>query len=113
MCTHTSQTRLQADTREAILAAIGAGIPFVMATGKSRGPWVHELRRELGFTGPGYSLNGPGVFIQGLLVCDQSGTPVQQLLLTAEVITVMNSFAAERDIAGALGSFGATSFFFI
>jgi len=90
---------LQPETQEAILDAIAAGIPFVMATGKSRGPWVQDVRRQLGFTGSGYSLNGPGVFIQGLLVCDKSGEPVQQLLLPAEVITEMNTFAAARAIS--------------
>ena len=90
---------LQPETQEAISDAIAAGIPFVMATGKSRGPWVQDVRRQLGFTGGGYSLNGPGVFIQGLLVCDKSGEPVQQLLLPAEVIREMNRFAAERGIS--------------
>jgi len=35
----------------------------VMATGKSRGPWVQDVRRELGFKNPGYSLNGTYVYI--------------------------------------------------
>ena len=75
------QHRLQPDTRAAILEAVAADIPFVMATGKSRGPWIHELRRELGVESPGYGLNGPAVFIQGLLVCDDRGLAVQQLTL--------------------------------
>jgi hydroxymethylpyrimidine pyrophosphatase-like HAD family hydrolase len=94
------QHRLQPETRQAIVDAMAAGIPFVMATGKSRGPWVQEVRQQLGCTDPtGYSLNGPGVFIQGLLVCDVHGKPVQQLTLSANVIAVMNSFAARRQIA--------------
>jgi len=94
------QHRLQPETRQAIVDAIAAGIPFVMATGKSRGPWVQEVRQQLGYTDPsGYSLNGPGVFIQGLLVCDVHGKPVQQLTLSANVIAVMNAFAARRQIA--------------
>jgi len=91
--------RLQPETQQAILDAVEAGIPFIMATGKSRGPWVQELRRQLGFNAAGYSLNGPGVFIQGLLVCNQAGEAVQQLLLTAEVIATMNAWAAERGLA--------------
>ena len=90
---------LRLETQQAILDAIAAGIPFVMATGKSRGPWVQDVRRQLGFTGAGYSLNGPGVFIQGLLVCDESGEPVQQLLLPAPVIQEMNTFATKRSIS--------------
>jgi len=91
--------RLQPETQQAILDAVEAGIPFIMATGKSRGPWVQELRRQLGFNAAGYSLNGPGVFIQGLLVCNQAGEAVQQLLLTAEVIATMNAWAAERGLS--------------
>ena len=78
------QHRLQPDTRAAILEAVAADIPFVMATGKSRGPWIHELRRELGLESPGYGLNGPAVFIQGLLVCDDRGLAVQQLTLPVD-----------------------------
>ena len=91
--------RLQPETQQAILDAVEAGIPFIMATGKSRGPWVQELRRQLGFNSAGYSLNGPGVFIQGLLVCNQAGEAVQQLLLTAEVIATMNAWAGERGLS--------------
>lgn len=90
---------LAPETRKAILDAIAAGIPFVMATGKSRGPWVQEIRHELGFTSNGYSLNGPGVFIQGLLVCDENGRAVQQLTLMPPVIEEMNQFAALRAIS--------------
>ena len=93
------QHRLQPETRQAIVDAMAAGIPFVMATGKSRGPWVQDLRRELGIVEKGYGLNGPGVFIQGLLVCDKHGTPVQQLTLSPDVIAEMNAFAAQRQIA--------------
>ena len=93
------QHRLQPETRQAIVDAMAAGIPFVMATGKSRGPWVQEVRQQLGYMDRGYSLNGPGVFIQGLLVCDVHGKPVQQLTLSANVIAVMNAFAAQRQIA--------------
>ena len=70
-----------------------------IGAGKSRGPWVQEVRRELGYVGGGYSLNGPGVFIQGLLVCDEAGQPVQQLTLPPDVIERINSFAAERKIS--------------
>jgi len=72
------------------------GIPVVMATGKSRGPWVQDVRASLGLPGDGWSLNGPGVFIQGLLVCDEQGVSVQQKLLPAPVIQSLLDFCEAR-----------------
>ena len=67
-----------------------------MATGKSRGPWVRDVRASLGLPGDGWSLNGPGVFIQGLLVCDEQGASVQQKLLPAPVIQSLLDFCEAR-----------------
>ena len=67
-----SHHSLGPDTRAAILLAMERGIPVVMATGKSRGPWVQQLRASLGLQGQSWNLNGPSVFIQGLMVCDSA-----------------------------------------
>jgi hypothetical protein len=45
-----------------------------MATGKARGRWVGMMRKQMGLEQEGWTLNGPGVFIQGLLVCNEQVT---------------------------------------
>ena len=93
-----SQHQLGPDTRLALISAMDRGIPIIMATGKSRGPWVKQLRESLGMRGDGWNINGPSVFIQGLMVCDDRDRIVFSRLLNAEMIREMDQFAADRGI---------------
>jgi hydroxymethylpyrimidine pyrophosphatase-like HAD family hydrolase len=86
------------DTRAAIISAMERGIPVVMATGKSRGPWVQQLRASLGLPGQSWNLNGPSVFIQGLMVCDSADRIVSSRLLSAPMVHEMDLFASSRGI---------------
>lgn len=94
-----SAHKLAPATIAAIQDAVREGITFVMATGKARGPWVRELRNDLGLTTDGFTINGPGVFIQGLLVCDSDSKPVQELLLSNAAVRQVNAFCAEHQIS--------------
>ncbi len=57
------------------------------------------LRQSIGLSPDGWTLNGPGVFIQGLLVCDADGNIVQRTLLSNDVVRRMNAFAEERGVS--------------
>lgn len=93
-----SNHRLGPSTRDAVIDAMKLGIPVVMATGKSRGPWVKDLRESLGLKTNGWNLNGPSVFIQGLMVCDSEDKIVFSRLLSQEMVREMDTFAADRRI---------------
>ena len=81
-----------------MIDAMKRGIPVIMATGKSRGPWVKDLRESLGLKTNGWNLNGPSVFIQGLMVCDSEDKIVFSRLLSQEMVREMDTFAADRRI---------------
>ena len=93
-----SKHTLGPSTHQALITAMEQGVPVIMATGKSRGPWVKKLRESLGLTSDGWNLNGPSVFIQGLMVCDSEDRIVFSRLLSQEMVREMDRFAAERNI---------------
>jgi hypothetical protein len=90
-----SKHSLGPDTRAVICER---GIPVVVATGKSRGPWVQQLRASLGLPGQSWNLNGPSVFIQGLMVCDSADRIICSRLLSAPMAHEMDLFASSRGI---------------
>eukprot|EP00438_Fugacium_kawagutii_P020856 Skav209428 [mRNA] locus=scaffold805:89247:99345:- [translate_table: standard] len=63
--------------RKALRDCVRQGIPVVFATGKHRGPWVEKLLSEVVDeeiqASSSWTLNAPGVFVQGLCVCDAHG----------------------------------------
>eukprot|EP00892_Ulva_mutabilis_P006979 jgi/Ulvmu1/4653/UM002_0384.1 len=66
------------------------GIPTVVATGKARGPWIHDVLPQL----PPM----PGVFMQGLLVHEAGGTLVSERWLPDAVIAQCISLAQEHGL---------------
>eukprot|EP00197_Chlamydomonas_leiostraca_P005647 CAMPEP_0202870918 /NCGR_PEP_ID=MMETSP1391-20130828/17200_1 /ASSEMBLY_ACC=CAM_ASM_000867 /TAXON_ID=1034604 /ORGANISM="Chlamydomonas leiostraca, Strain SAG 11-49" /LENGTH=317 /DNA_ID=CAMNT_0049551593 /DNA_START=119 /DNA_END=1072 /DNA_ORIENTATION=- len=66
-----SKQELTPRVEAAVKAAAAAGVPLVVATGKARGPWVREVF-------PRIDMDMPGVFLQGLLVCDGQGGTLWQ-----------------------------------
>lgn len=74
-----SQQQLTPAVERAIQQSAQLGVPVVVATGKARGPWIHDVLPRLG-----HEL--PGVFLQGLLVSDPGGTPLYCRSLEVEVV---------------------------
>ena len=60
---------------EAIARAAACGVPTVLATGKTRGPWHANA------VAPKIPIPMPGVFIQGLLTTDADGTVLESVTL--------------------------------
>ncbi len=69
-----------------------------LPTDNSRGPWVKDMREALGFSDNGWSLNGPSVFIQGLMVCDKNEHVVHARVLSSTMVLEMDKFAADKEI---------------
>eukprot|EP00240_Pyramimonas_obovata_P016166 CAMPEP_0118940056 /NCGR_PEP_ID=MMETSP1169-20130426/30491_1 /TAXON_ID=36882 /ORGANISM="Pyramimonas obovata, Strain CCMP722" /LENGTH=288 /DNA_ID=CAMNT_0006884453 /DNA_START=76 /DNA_END=942 /DNA_ORIENTATION=- len=61
-----SSQQLTLRTEQAVKAAQDAGVPTIVATGKTRGPWSKDVLPRLG---PPM----PGIFVQGLLIYDEAG----------------------------------------
>eukprot|EP00899_Mesostigma_viride_P002472 jgi/Mesvir1/12225/Mv00451-RA.1 len=93
-----SKHTLSPTVESALRACFAANVPVVLATGKARGPWVEPLRRQLGLTQPGWTLNGPAVFLQGLKVCDASGQLVHSRVMDRGLIEAVTDFAAEAGV---------------
>jgi Cof subfamily protein (haloacid dehalogenase superfamily) len=73
-----------------IRQAMARGIPVVLATGKTR--WsALELIETL-------ELKTPGVFSQGMIVCDGDGSALRLVTLDETITTAVLDFAAERDL---------------
>ena len=86
-----SDQTLSASTEAAIARAAALGVPCVVATGKSRGPWARELLPRLG-------ADAPGVFVQGLVTCEADGTVLESVALDAEIAERVIRFADERGV---------------
>lgn len=81
--------------RLALQSCLRRGVPVVLATGKHRGPWLGRLTATLGMeTSSGWTLNAPGVFVQGLLVCDARGQVTQARLLEPALCRACSQVAA-------------------
>lgn len=75
----------------ALKRAIAQGVQVVLATGKTRYSAAEVIRR-LGLT-------TPGVFVQGLIVCDANGVIQHETSLTRELATEVADFAAAEGLA--------------
>lgn len=74
-----SKQQLTPGVEAAVRRSFEAGVPLFVATGKARGPWVPEVLPRLG---PPM----PGVFLQGLLICDAEGRELYSRCLTDDVL---------------------------
>jgi len=96
-----SSHQLPAAHLSALTNCLKENIPVVLATGKHRGPWVEALLADVTKSGAQVSsrwaLNAPGVFVQGLLVCDSLGEVVHRRLLPSDLVKSC------REIAEKLG----------
>ena len=81
-----SSQELTMRTEVAIARAAACGVPVILATGKSRGPWARRLLPKL-------PVPMPGVFIQGLLTCDADGTVLESIELEPDVASDVVEFA--------------------
>ncbi|KXZ46768.1 hypothetical protein GPECTOR_41g733 [Gonium pectorale] len=75
----------------AVKQAAALGVPLVFATGKARGPWIHDVLPRL-------DLDTPGVFLQGLVVYDGQGAVLHEQRLPDEVATDCIRLAKELDV---------------
>ncbi|PNH03878.1 hypothetical protein TSOC_010023, partial [Tetrabaena socialis] len=64
---------------------------LVVATGKARGPWAHQVLPRLGQA-------TPGVYLQGLLVYDGQGNRLYEQQLPGDVATDCIALAAEQGV---------------
>lgn len=62
----------------------------MVATGKARGPWIHEVLPKL----PPM----PGVFMQGLLVHDEDGSILYERWLEPEIVQQCVRIADEHNL---------------
>lgn len=83
-----SQHKITPRNREAIARASAAGIPTVLATGKTRYS-SETLIEELG-------LRTPGIFVQGLLIANADGSTRHQQTLDVQIARRVISFVEER-----------------
>jgi len=76
----TPQHTVNPAVSEAVLSAQKEGIPVILATGRARsGPWLNEVIRPL-------SLDGAGVFLQGLTAFDAASERVVDTRLKPSVL---------------------------
>lgn len=71
-------------------AAVDAGVPVVLATGKARGPWVQDVAQ--------LQLQFPTVFLQGLLIYAPDGTLMHSHALEPDVCRKALAFAEEYSL---------------
>ena len=74
-----SNQELTLRVEAALARAAAAGVPTVLATGKSRGPWADAVLGKLA------GAPMPGVFVQGCLTCDADGTVLESIELDSVV----------------------------
>ena len=84
-----SDQELTTRTELAVARAASCGVPVVLATGKSRGPWAEKLLPKL-------PVSTPGVFIQGLLTCDAEGNVIESIELDPIIAQSIIRFAERR-----------------
>ncbi len=82
--------RIHPDNIQPIRQAIAQGIPVILATGKTRASAL-ELIETLG-------LATPGVFNQGMIICDADGTVRRLVTLATVVAAAVLDFAAGRNL---------------
>jgi Cof subfamily protein (haloacid dehalogenase superfamily) len=95
-----SNQELTLRVEAALARAAAAGVPTVLATGKSRGPWADAVLGKLA------GAPMPGVFVQGCLTCDADGTVLESIELDSVVAQSVIRFA-ERAGASAVAFCGS------
>eukprot|EP00434_Breviolum_minutum_P039468 symbB.v1.2.035050.t1/scaffold4628.1/size54286/1 len=86
--------------REVLRECVRRDIPVVFATGKHRGPWVQQLLSQvvdgqMEASSP-WTLNAPGVFVQGLRICDAGGQVVGAKILNKKVCELCYGLAEKK-----------------
>jgi len=87
-----SKQKLSAKTASALQRAARLGVRTVVATGKTRGPWARDLYSKLGRE----NRKMPGLFIQGLVMCDGRGKVLASRTLERVHVKEILRFAEER-----------------
>ena len=95
-----SNQELTLRVEAALARAAAAGVPTVLATGKSRGPWADAVLGKLA------GAPMPGVFVQGCVTCDADGTVLESIELDSVVAQSVIRFA-ERAGASAVAFCGS------
>jgi len=95
-----SDQELTLRVEAALARAAAAGVPTVLATGKSRGPWADVVLRKLA------GAPMPGVFVQGCVTCDADGSVLESIELESVVAQSVIRFA-ERAGASAVAFCGS------
>lgn len=85
-----SEQELTIRTEVAVARAAACGVPLILATGKSRGPWSQKVLSKM-------PIPMPGVFIQGLLTCDADGTVLESIELDVTVAASIVRFAEQQN----------------
>lgn len=80
-----SRHQLTDSTKSALIQAIEQGVQVVIATGKTRHS-AQEAIRAL-------NLQTPGVYLQGLMICNADGSVRHQQSIDASVVSEINAFA--------------------
>lgn len=86
-----SSQELSPGVENAVRRAAQAGVPLILATGKARGPWVPKVLPRLG-------QEMPGVFLQGLLVCDADGRIMYEQTLDDHLVIECIKFSKAHDL---------------
>ena len=95
-----SNQELTLRVEAALARAAAAGVPTVLATGKSRGPWADAVLGKLA------GAPMPGVFVQGCVTCDADGTVLESIELESVIAQSVFRFA-ERAGASAVAFCGS------
>ena len=95
-----SDQELTLRVEAALARAAAAGVPTVLATGKSRGPWADVILGKLA------GAPMPGVFVQGCVTCDADGTVLESIELESVIAQSVIQFA-ERAGASAVAFCGS------
>lgn len=88
----SSKQELSEATADALRRAAELGVPTVLATGKTRGPWTKDIYERIGKT----NAEMPGLFIQGLIVSDGKGQTKTSETLDASAAKSILRFAKTR-----------------
>jgi len=91
-----SRQRLSATVAKAIEDAANLGVMTVLATGKTRGPWAREVYERIKV---GANARAPGLFVQGLVLCDSDGNVLSSQTLEKGRAKEILRFARARGCA--------------
>lgn len=86
-----SQHQITPRTSSALKRALDSGVSLILATGKTFAS-TSLIREHL-------KLNTPGVYVQGLVICDGNGVVQEQTLLHTAAIEQVEQIARQHDLA--------------